>query len=245
MIRRPVVETRVRRARSTLVANRMWAALGALLARELSKAWKGGGGGLASLAFFLSAAALAGFALGGDRDVLGDASGGILVLAFVVAGLLGLEHMFQEDLESGAVDQLAMGTSSLSLITFAKIGSRALASLGMCAVLSPLAALMFSAPAGVLAWAGPILLVAAPGLVGAGATPAALAAGTARGGLLIAVLTPPLLAPTAILAAMALEAAAYGAQPYALLALLGAASLMTVVVGGLGASAALRLHTEH
>lgn len=248
-MRRPTVESLSTRSVFTRgVSLRVWrrrAAYVALVGRELSRAWTGGGGGVTSAAFFFSAAALAAFALGADLQLLRDAGGGLLIVSLIVAAILGLEHMFQEDLETGAVDQLAMAPPPLEFVTLTKILARVVTGLGLCLAISPLAAVMMSAPDRVIVWALPTLAIAAPGIIGAGATPAALAAGTARGGMLIAVLTPPLLAPTAILAAMTLKAAAMGDPVVALLALLAASSTVSVVIGTVGAAAALRLHIEH
>ncbi len=245
MIRRPVVDSKMRQARASLRARSAWSPFWALLSREFSRAWRGGGGSAASAAFFISAAALTAFALGPDRDTLSEASPGALILALAIAAIVGLEHMFQEDLETGATDQLVMGPAPLEFVTLTKIGARAIAGLGVCILLAPIASAMFAAPIGVMAWSIPVVLLAAPGLVGAGATPAALTAGTARGGLLIAVLTPPLMAPTVIFAALTLQAASFNDPIGGLLALLAASSIISVIVGAVGAAAAIRLHVEH
>ncbi len=216
----------------------------ALFARECARAWRGGGGSAASAAFFFTASALTAFALGPDTQLLASAAPGALVLALAIAALLGLEHMFQEDLEIGAADQLALAAAPLEFVAFTKIVARAVAGMGLAVVVAPLAAMLFVAPDAVGVWAAPVAAVAAPGLIGAGATPAALAAGAARGGLLIAVLTPPLMAPTAIFAALALRAAAAGDDVSGLLSLLAASSLASVVIGAFGAAAAFRIHLE-
>ncbi len=216
-------------------------AFNALVRRETALAWDGGGGAAAPLAFFLSAAALGAFAVGSDLTLLRAAGPGVLVLAFALTAILGLEHLYQADLESGALDQLALAGPPLEAVALAKIVARAFICLGPAAVAAPLGAVMLGAPP-LAALAAPVtLLIAAPGLVAAGATGAALAAGRARGGMLIAVITPPLMAPNVIFAAGALSMAT-GGEPIGSTLLLGAAaSLFGLAVGVVGAAAGLRM----
>ncbi len=215
-----------------------------LLRREIAFAWAGGGGASAPAAFFLAACALAAFGVGSAPDLLEAAAPGALVLALAFVAILGLEHLFQGDLESGALDVVALGPAPVEAVALAKILARSAATLAPIALLAPAACALLSLPMGASVTTGAAILLAAPGLVAAGAAPAALAAGRARGGLLIAVMTPPLLAPIVIFAAAAIRAAALGDSAEPALLLLGACSLGALVIGVLGAAAALRLHLE-
>lgn len=217
--------------------------LTALMARELAAAWRGGGGAAPAAAFFIAACALAAFAIGADPARLSAAGPGVMMLAFTLAAILGFEHIFQEDVESGALEQVALSPTPLAALAAVKILARALAALGPPALIAPLAGAMLSAGAAAVP-AAFVLLMAAPGLVGGGAAAAALAAGRARGGLLIAVISPPLLAPTVIFAAGALSAFQTGASPVAALLLLTASSIAFLLIGAVSAGAALRMHLE-
>lgn len=219
-------------------------ALAALFRRELAQAWGGGGGAAAPAAFFLAALALSAFALGPDPAAIAQAAPGALALSFALAALLGFEHLFQADLEAGALDQLALGAWPLETVAYAKIIARATATLWPVAALAPLGAVMMGLSTSAALVAGLALALAAPGLAGAGAVAAALAAGRARGGILIAVLAPPFLAPSVIFAAGAILRAGADAPPDEALLLLAATSLFSLAAGGLGAAAALRMQLE-
>ena len=218
--------------------------LGRLWLRELGRAWGRGGGAAGPAAFFLSACALAAFAIGADAETLSKAGVGVVVIAFALAAILGLEHLFQGDLESGALEQTALGPAALEMLAGLKILARAIATLWPVALISPVAGIVLGLPTAGLVTLLVGGLIAAPGLVGGGAAAAALAAGRARGGLLIAVISPPLLAPPVIFFAGAVSAAGAGEDPTGALLLLGAATLFSLVVGAFGAGAALRMHLE-
>ncbi len=215
-----------------------------LLSREMAHAWASGGGAASPAAFFLAACALSAFAIGADLGVLGAAAPGALTLAFVFVALLGLEHLYQADLETGAMDLIALGEAPLTLAAAAKILARSIATLVPAAALAPIGGVLLGLTPVAALWAGLTLALAAPGLVAAGSAPAALAAGRARGGLLIAVITPPLCAPMVIFAAGAIRAASFGEPLGQAMALLAASSLGALVVGSVGAAAALRMHME-
>ncbi len=216
----------------------------ALFARECAAAWAGGGGAASSATFFLAAAALTAFAVGPSADLLAAAAPGALMIAFTFAAMLGLEHLFQNDLDSGALDELALGPLPLTAVAAVKILARAAAALWPAALVAPIAAVLLGLDGAAALVSGVACLAAAPALVAAGAAPAALAAGRPRGALLIAVVSPPFRAPTVIFAAGAIRAAAIGTDPTAPLFLLAASALASLVVGAAGAAAALRLHLE-
>jgi heme exporter protein B len=215
-----------------------------LVAREARAAWEGGGGAATPAAVFLSAAALMAFAVGADADRLAAAGPGALAFSFALAALLGFEQLYQGDLEAGAIEPLALGPLPLELIAAAKILARAAATLAPAALVAPFAGILLGLPVEAAPAAFLTALLAGPALIAAGAAPAALAAGRPRGGLLIAVTAPPLMAPAVIFAAGALRAASIGEPAGPALLLLAAAGLASLVIGSLGAAAALRLHLE-
>ena len=215
-----------------------------LTVREAREAWDGGGGAATPAAVFLSAAALLAFAIGADLERLSAAGPGALAFSFAVAALLGYEQLFQGDLEAGAVEPLALGPLPLELVAAAKILARSIATLTPAALIAPVAAVLLGVPVAAAPTAFITAVLAGPALVAAGAAPAALAAGRPRGGLLIAVTAPPLMAPAVIFTAGALGEAALGASPASALLLLAATGLASLVIGALGAAAALRLHLE-
>jgi heme exporter protein B len=169
---------------------------------------------------------------------------GALAFSFALAALLGFEQLFQGDLEAGAIEPLALGPVPLELVAGAKIIARAIATLMPAALVAPFAAVLLALPITAAPTAFAAALLAGPALVAAGAAPAALAAGRPRGGLLIAVTAPPLMAPAVIFAAGALRNAADGMDPSSALFFLAASALASLAIGAIGAAAALRLHLE-
>jgi heme exporter protein B len=85
------------------------------------------------------------------------------------------------------------------------------------------------------------LLVGTPALTFIGAAGAALTAPIRRGGLILAILVAPLMIPTLIFGVAAAQGAGDPTLPFAVpLAILAALTLVSAVVGTLGAAAALR-----
>ena len=215
-------------------------ALGILFRRELALAWAGGGGPLLACGFFLCLTALVLLAAGGETTGLRGMSGGVAWLALALASVLSLERLFERDLEDGALDLIALGPVPLELTVLAKAAAQWLAVGVPLAAAAPVAAIML----GLDPQHAP--LVAASALIGAlgfaltGALGAALALGSKRGGLLIAVVVLPLFIPPVVFGAGALERALNGLSPAPALALLTAWVLFAAVVTPLAGAAAIR-----
>ena len=212
----------------------------ALLKRELALAWGGGGGPLLACGFFLALTAIAPLAAGGDPRVLQPISGGVAWIALALASLLSLERLLERDFEDGSLDLLALGPVPLEGVFALKALSQWLATGLPLAVAAPVAAIALGAdPA-----SAPLILFSA--VIGAlafaftGALGAALALGSKRGGLLIAVVVLPLFIPPVIFGAGALHQAQAGLSPGPALALLGAYVLFAAALSPLAGAAAVR-----
>lgn len=212
----------------------------ALLKRELALAWGGGGGPLLACGFFLALTAVVPLAAGSDPRVLSPISGGIAWIALALAGLLSLERLFERDFEDGSLDLLALGPVPLEGVFAIKALAQWLATGLPLALTAPVAAVALGAdPA-----AAPLILVSA--LLGAlgfsftGALGAALALGSRRGGLLIAVVVLPLYIPPVIFGAGALHQAEAGQSPWTAMALLAAYALFAAALSPLVGAAAVR-----
>jgi heme exporter protein B len=95
-------------------------ALLALIARDLRRAWIGGGA-LLPVAFFLLVAILFPFAIGPDAKLLARVGGGVLWAAALLAALIPIERLVAPDLASGVIDQLLVRGQSATTIAFAKL----------------------------------------------------------------------------------------------------------------------------
>ena len=211
-----------------------------LLRRELALAWGRGGGPLPALAFYAGVTTLLPLAIGPEPERLAVIAPGIAWLALALASLLSLERLFERDYEDGALELLALGGPPLEAICAVKALSQWLATGLPLALAAPVAALMLGAPMTL----APVILVCA--LVGGlafafvGGLGAALALGSRRGGLLIAVIVLPLFAPPVIFGGGALSQAASGLGGVSGLALLCAWAAAAVALSPLAMAAACR-----
>jgi heme exporter protein B len=211
-----------------------------LLRRELALAWGRGGGPLPALAFYAGVTTLLPLAIGPEPDRLRVIAPGIAWLALALASLLSLERLFERDYEDGAMDLLALGGPSLEAVCAVKALSQWLATGLPLAFAAPVAALMLGAPLSLT----PVILICA--LVGGlafafvGGLGAALALGSRRGGLLIAVIVLPLFAPPVIFGGGALSQAASGLGGTSGLTLLCAWAAAAVALSPVAMAAACR-----
>ena len=211
-----------------------------LFRRELSLAWSGGGGPLLACGFFLCLTVLLPLAAGGDPAGLKPVAGGVAWLALAVASILSLERLFERDLDDGALDLIALGPVPLELVVVAKAKAQWLAVGWPLALTAPIAAITLGLEPSMAPLAGLAALIGGLGFALTGALGAALALGSKRGGLLIAVVVLPLFIPPVVFGAGALERAANGLSPAPALAFLAAYVLFAAVVAPFAGAAAIR-----
>lgn len=211
----------------------------ALFRRELDLAWSGGGP-LLACGFYLGAAALVPLAAGAAPDRLAAVAPGLAWLVLALASLLSLERLFEPDFEDGALDLLAIGRPSLAAVAAVKTAAHWLATGAPLSVLAPLAAVALGASPHLLdsMFAAALLGGAAFALLGG--IGAALALGARRGGLLIAILVLPLLAPPVIFGAAMVQADLSNTAALPSLALAAAYTLAAAVLAPFAMAAGIR-----
>ena len=215
-------------------------ALMVLFRRELALAWSGGGGPLLACGFFLCLTVLVPLAAGGDPAGLKPIAGGIAWVALAVSSILSLERLFERDLEDGALDLIALGPVPLDVVVIIKAIAQWLAVGLPLALIAPVAAITLGLPPSLAPLVGLSALIGGLGFALTGALGAALALGSRRGGLLIAVIVLPLFIPPVVFGAGALERAANGLSPVPALAFLIAYVLFAAVVTPFAGAAAIR-----
>ncbi len=213
----------------------------AALLRDMALARRGGGGWAQASVFFFLFILLAAFAIGPETRAQGPVAPALVWLAAVLSSQLSLDHLFRADREDGTLDILVAGGAPLSAIAAGKTTAHWLSSFAPLTVLSPLAALMLGAPAGVLVPLVVSLAAGGPAFVFFGALGAAFSAGRRGGGLLVLLLSGPLLAPPLIFGAGVLRTGMITGPD---LKLLLASSLMALVISPIVCAAALRVHLE-
>jgi heme exporter protein B len=180
--------------------------LRALFGRELSLSWGRGGGPLPVLAFYAGVTTMLPLAVGPEPERLASVAPGMAWLALALAALLSLERLFERDYEDGALDLLSLGPVPLELVCAIKCLAQWIAIGLPLALAAPVAALALGAPTVLAPMIGLCAAMGALAFAFAGGMGAALALGSRRGGLLIAVIVLPLFAPPVIFGGGALTA---------------------------------------
>ncbi|MCB1415183.1 MAG: heme exporter protein CcmB [Nitratireductor sp.] len=219
--------------------------MGALLSREIRVALRAGSGALMGVLFFLAVVTVFPFAIGPDLNQLGRIGPAILWIGALLASLLGLDRLFQADREDGSLDALVMQPHPLMAVILVKCLAHWLVS-GLPLILAtPLFGIMLNvSPLGIAAVMA-TLAAGTPAITFIGAAAAAVASALPRGGLLIAVLTLPLVIPVLIFGITATNGALYDPDPFtAPFLILLALTLFAGVLGPLAASLMLRHSAE-
>lgn len=214
----------------------------ALLLRDLTLAFRAGGGFGLGLAFFLIVTVLVPFGVGPQSDLLARIAPGILWLGALLACLLSLDRLLALDWEDGSLDLLA--TSPLPLE--AALSVKALAhwlTTGLPLVLAaPVLGVLLNLPGEGYFWLVISLAVGTPALSVIGSFGAALTVGVKRGGLLMSLLVLPLYVPTLIFGAEVARRGAEGMQTATPLLMLAGITAGVIAVMPFASAAALRVN---
>ena len=216
-------------------------AFAALLARTISLSLKIGGGALTGLLFFLATVSVFPFGVGPDLNLLARIGPAILWISALLATLLGLDRLFQDDRDDGSLDLLVLAPLSLELQVLAKAIGHWVATGLPLVIIAPLLGLFLNLEPRALAAVTLTLLVGTPALTLIGAIGAALMVALRRGGLLISVLILPFTIPILIFGVMAtnsvLSATDAFLPPFLVLLAL---NLFALVVAPVAGAAAIR-----
>jgi heme exporter protein B len=215
-----------------------------VVARDIRLAWSQGGTGTMALSFFLIAVTLFPFGVGPETEVLARIAAGVIWVVALLACLLSLDRLFQADFEDGSLDDLAMSPLGLAGVVSAKIAAHWCATILPLIFVAPLLALLLNLPADGYIYLVLSLLIGSPALSLLGAIGAALTVSIRRGGVLMSLLILPLYIPTLIFGVGAVDAANMASDPLPHLALLGAVSLVSLLIAPFATAGALRLALE-
>lgn len=211
-------------------------ALLALFRRELSLAWGRGGGALLALAFYASVTTLLPLASTPDPEALSVLAVGVAWLALALSSMLSLERLFERDFEDGALDLLALGPAPLEAVAAVKCLAQWLTTGAPLSLAAPIAAIALGADPALSPLLVAVALIGSLAFAFVGGMGAALALGSRRGGVLIAVIVLPLFAPPVIFGGGALT----GLDAAPGLLLLGAYAAAAVALSPLAMAAACR-----
>jgi heme exporter protein B len=212
----------------------------ALLKRDITLAFRSGGGFGLALAFFLILVMFVPFAVGPDRAVLARIAPGILWIGALLACLLSLDRIFQLDAEDGTLDALATAPIPLSGLATAKATAHWLTTGLPLTCAAPALGYLLGLPSAGYPWLVASLAIGTLALSFVGMFGAAITVGIKRGGLLLSLLVLPLYIPTLIFGAQTVTRAINGQDPTSALALLCGLTLITLALIPFAASMALR-----
>jgi len=216
-------------------------AFAALLVRTISLSLKIGGGALTGLLFFLATVSVFPFGVGPDLNLLARIGPAILWITALLATLLGLDRLFQDDRDDGSLDLLVLAPLSLELQVLAKAIGHWVATGLPLVIVAPLLGLFLNLDPRALLAVTVTLLVGTPALTLIGTIGSALMVALRRGGMLISVLILPFTIPVLIFGVLATNAVLSATDeflpPFLILLAL---NLFALVVAPVAGAAAIR-----
>jgi heme exporter protein B len=211
-----------------------------LIGHDLRLALRQGSDAVLVLAFFVLGVALFPLGVGPEPELLRRIAPGVLWVMALLAALLSLDRLFQQDYEDGSLEALALSPLPLELLVLAKCCAHWLTTgLPLVLVAPLLAALLHLDGAGYLPLVAAMAL-GTPTLSLIGAVGAALALGARRAGVLLSLLVLPLYIPVLIFGVAAVDQAVAGLASRPHLLMLGAFLVAALPLAPWGAAAALR-----
>lgn len=213
----------------------------AIVGQTVRISFRVGGGALIGLLFFLSVIVVVPFGVGPDLALLARIGPAILWIGALLATLLGLDRLFQDDRDDGMLDQLLLSGLPLEAVVLAKATGHWLATGLPLVVGAPVLALFLNVDGAGLWVVTLTLLAGTPALTLIGTIGAALMVALRRGGLMITVLVLPFTIPVLIFGVSADTAAITGPTPFLPpFLILIALTLLSAVIGPVAGAAAIR-----
>jgi len=212
--------------------------------RDLTLAWRRRADVLATLFFFVIVVSLFPLSIGPESQLLRSIAPGVVWVAALLASMLSLSRLFENDYHDGTLEQMLLTPQPLFLVVLSKTLAQWLVSEVPLVLVAPLLGVQFDLEPRTLWILFISLLLGTPVLSLIGAIGAALTLGLRGGGVLIAVLILPLYVPVLIFGAGAVDASITGGNIPANLYLLAAFFLLALVFSPWATSAALRISLE-
>jgi heme exporter protein B len=218
----------------------MIGAFGAITGQTARLSLRSGGGPLIGLVFFLAVVTIVPFGVGPDLRLLARIGPAILWIGALLATLLGLDRVFQDDRDDGSLDLLILAGPPLEIVVLAKCLGHWFATGLPLVIAAPVLGLLLGVEPAGLGAVTLTLLVGTPGLTLIGAIGAALLTALGRGGLLVAVLVLPFTIPVLIFGVGATSAVMLDGSFLPPFLILIAITLVAMVVATVAGAAALR-----
>jgi heme exporter protein B len=180
-----------------------------------------------------------------DLAQLRTISGGVVWVAALLASLLALESLFRSDVEDGTMEQWVLSGQPLAWLLLAKVVAHWVLTGLPLVIIAPVVGTALGLP--FEAWGTLMLslLLGTATLSVLGGIGAALTVGVRRGSVLLSLLVLPLAMPLLIFGARAVGMQMDGDSPAGPLQLLAAIFFLSLSLGPLAMSAAIRISVEN
>ncbi len=218
----------------------LWVAL----VRDLKLAMRSKGELVQALVFFVIVVSLFPLAIGPETMLLKRIAPGVVWVCALLAVLLTLTRMFQQDYIDGTLEQLALSRYPLTVLCAGKMLAHWLTTGVPVALVSLLLGFQFGLEAYDIMMVLASLMLGTPMLTMLGAVGAALTLGVRGGSVLTALLVLPLYVPVLIFGAGAVEATMAGLEAASNLSLLAALTLTGLVFAPFTVAAAIRISLD-
>lgn len=210
----------------------------AIVRQTITLSLRVGGGALVSLLFFMSVMIVVPFGVGPNLNLLAQIGPAILWIAALLATLLGLDRLFQDDRDDGALDQLLLTGVPVEVMVLAKALGHWIATGLPLVIAAPLFGQFLNLGWDATAVVTLTLLVGTPGITLIGTIGAAFMVALRRGGMLVAVLVLPFAIPILIFgvsasSAVILQTGGFAAPFLILCALTLFSAVIAPIAGGL------------
>ncbi len=212
--------------------------------RDLRLALRQGMDSLMVVFFFVLAVVLFPLGVGPEANLLARIAAGVIWVAALLAAMLSLERLFQNDFDDGSLELLVLAPVPLEVVVLAKVGAHWLTTGLPLMVTAPLLAVLLNLGADGFLVLIATLALGTPTLSLIGAVGAALVLGSRRGGVLLSLLLLPLYIPVLVFGVGAIDAAVGGFAARAQILILGALFLGALALCPWAAAAALRQALE-
>ena len=199
---------------------------------------------LTTLFFFIIVVSLFPLGVSPEVETLRTIAPGVVWVAALLATMLALGRLFDEDYRDGTLEQFLLAPQPLALLVLGKIVAHWLLTGLPLVVIAPLLGLQFGLSIGDLEILVIGLLLGTPSLSLIGSVGAALTLGLRGGGVLVSLLILPLYVPVLIFGAGAVEAAASGLGADAHISLLAAVLVLALCSVPWVTAAALRISLD-
>ena len=215
-----------------------------IVVRDLTLAWRRRTDVLSTLFFFVIVVSLFPLGIGPESQLLRSIAPGVVWVAALLASMLSLSRVFENDYYDGTLEQMLLTPQPLFLVVLGKVLAQWLVSEVPLSIIAPLLGVQFDLEPRTLWILFISLLIGTPVLSLIGSIGAALTLGLRGGGILIAVLILPLYVPVLIFGAGAVDASIVSGNIQPNIFLLTAFFVLALVFAPWATSAALRISLE-